>query len=51
MVPGVLSEQQIASGRRIVAAMLEDKPPEGVGAHFLWPRLHAVTSPPLEFRV
>ena len=40
VVPGVLSDQQITTGRRIVAAMLERKPPEGVGPHFLSPQLH-----------
>ena len=38
VVRGVLSDEQVATGRRIVAAMLDRKPPEGVGAHFLWPR-------------
>ena len=38
VVPGVLTDDQIAAGRRIVAAMLARKPPEGVGVHFLWPR-------------
>lgn len=38
VLPGVLTDEQLATGRRIVARMLERKPPEGVGAHFLWPR-------------
>ncbi|WP_432892199.1 phytanoyl-CoA dioxygenase family protein [Kribbella sp. CA-245084] len=38
VVPGVLTDAQLATGRRIVATMLERQPPEGVGAHFLWPR-------------
>ncbi|HWD84027.1 MAG TPA: phytanoyl-CoA dioxygenase family protein [Kribbella sp.] len=39
VVPGVLTDKQVAAGRRVVAAMLERTPPEGVGAHFLWPDL------------
>ncbi|RZT26718.1 phytanoyl-CoA dioxygenase PhyH [Kribbella sp. VKM Ac-2569] len=39
VVPGVLTDEQIAATRRIVAEMLERQPPEGVGAHFLWPAL------------
>ncbi|MER7249888.1 hypothetical protein [Kribbella sp. NPDC000426] len=38
VVPGALSGAQLATGRRIVATMLEQERPEGVGAHFLWPR-------------
>jgi hypothetical protein len=38
VVPGVMTDAQLATGRRLVARMLERKPPEGVGAHFLWPR-------------
>jgi hypothetical protein len=47
VVPGVLTDQQITTGRRIVATILERKPPEGTGPHFLWPRLHE-THPLLE---
>ncbi|HZX02981.1 hypothetical protein [Kribbella sp.] len=39
VVPGVLNDAQVAAGRRVVAAMLEREPPEGVGVHFLWPKL------------
>jgi hypothetical protein len=39
VVPDVLTDEQVAAGRRVVAAMLERKPPEGVGAYFLWPQL------------
>ncbi|TDX02719.1 phytanoyl-CoA dioxygenase family protein [Kribbella sp. VKM Ac-2566] len=39
VVPGVLTDDQIAAARRIVGEMLERQPPEGVGAHFLWPAL------------
>lgn len=40
VVPGVLTDAQVAAGRRVVAAMLDRNPPQGVGAHFLWPELH-----------
>ncbi|WP_328998780.1 phytanoyl-CoA dioxygenase family protein [Kribbella sp. NBC_00709] len=49
VVPGVLTDEQLATGRRIVATMLERKPPEGVGAHFLWPRFGADGHPLLDF--
>ncbi|MGZ0146708.1 phytanoyl-CoA dioxygenase family protein [Kribbella sp. WER1] len=39
VVPDVLTAAQVAAGRRVVAAMLERNPPDGVGAHFLWPEL------------
>ncbi|MFF0340616.1 hypothetical protein [Kribbella sp. NPDC004875] len=39
VIPGVLSDEQITHGRRIVGRMLDREPPEGVGAHFLWPQL------------
>lgn len=39
VVPGVLTDEQMAATRRIVDEMLERQPPEGVGAHFLWPSL------------
>jgi hypothetical protein len=38
VVRDVLSDEQIAVGRQVVARMLECEPPEGIGAHFLWPR-------------
>ncbi|WUJ68768.1 phytanoyl-CoA dioxygenase family protein [Kribbella soli] len=38
VVPGVLTTAQLATARGIVATMLEREPPEGTGAHFLWPR-------------
>jgi hypothetical protein len=38
VVPGVLTDEQVAAGRRTVAEMLESEPPAGVGFHFLWPR-------------
>lgn len=40
VVPGVLSDEQIATGRKIVAAGLDKEPPapDHVGFHFLWPR-------------
>jgi hypothetical protein len=40
VVPGVLTDEQVDAGRRVVAAMLERNPPQGVGPHFLWPALH-----------
>ncbi|HEY3559170.1 MAG TPA: phytanoyl-CoA dioxygenase family protein [Kribbella sp.] len=39
VVPGVLTDEQVTAGRRAVAAMLDRNPPDGVGAHFLWPAL------------
>ncbi len=38
VVPGVLTDEQVAVGRRTVAEMLEREPPAAVGYHFLWPR-------------
>jgi hypothetical protein len=49
VLPGVLTDEQLATGRRIVATMLERKPPEGVGAHFLWPRFGDDGHPLLDF--
>jgi hypothetical protein len=40
VVPGVLTDAQLAAGRRTVAAMLEQEPPTDVGFHFLWPRFN-----------
>ena len=47
VVPGVLTEDQIAAGRGIVAAMLTESPP--AGPHFLWPRFTADGHPLLDF--
>ena len=51
VVPGVLGAGQIAEGRAIVAALLEDEPiPDGhVGIHFLWPQFGPQGHPLLEF--
>jgi ectoine hydroxylase-related dioxygenase (phytanoyl-CoA dioxygenase family) len=38
VVPGVLTDEQLAAGRRTVAALLEQDPPTDVGFHFVWPR-------------
>ena len=38
VVSDVLSDELVERGRRIVAAMLEKAPSEGIGPHFLWPR-------------
>ena len=38
VVPAVLTDDEVAVGRQVVARMLECEPPTGVGAHFLWPR-------------
>jgi Phytanoyl-CoA dioxygenase (PhyH) len=40
VIPGVLDDEQIAAGRKLVAAMLAAEPPERdhVGPYFLWPR-------------
>ena len=38
VVPGVLTNAQLATARRTVAAMLDLDPPTDVGFHFLWPR-------------
>lgn len=40
VVPGVLTDVQVARGRELVAAALERQPPEPahVGSHFVWPR-------------
>jgi Phytanoyl-CoA dioxygenase (PhyH) len=40
VVPGVLTDAQLAAGRRTVAAMLEQEPPTDVGFHFLWQRFN-----------
>jgi hypothetical protein len=51
VVPGVLSEDQIATGRKMVAAALEKQPPEPghVGSHFVWPRFKDGPHPLLDF--
>lgn len=52
VVPDVLTGDQVTRGRQIVAAMLEREPPQGVGAHFLWPRFdggEAAVHPLLQF--
>jgi hypothetical protein len=47
VVPGVLSDAQIAAGRKIVAEMLADEPP--TGPHFRWPRFGPDGHPLLDF--
>ena len=47
VVPGVLTADQLATGRRIVAGMLTDTPP--AGPLFLWPRFAAGGHPLLDF--
>ncbi|WP_413115929.1 phytanoyl-CoA dioxygenase family protein [Streptomyces sp. CY1] len=51
VIPGVLSDEQIAQGRRVVAAMLERKPyaDDHVGPYFLWPRFTSTGHPLLSF--
>lgn len=51
VIPEVLSGEQIANGRRMVAAMLERKPyADGhVGPYFLWPRFPSTGHPLLAF--
>ncbi len=51
MIPEVLSAEQIADGRELVAALLERQPhADGhVGPHFLWPRFAAEGHPLLDF--
>ncbi|MGD3112151.1 hypothetical protein [Streptomyces sp. YGL11-2] len=51
MIPEVLSAEQIATGRRVVAAMLQLKPyaDDHVGPHFLWPRFPSTDHPLLAF--
>jgi hypothetical protein len=50
VVPGVLSPEQLETGRKVVARMLEKEPPaeDHVGAYFLWPRLEAGRHPLLD---
>jgi len=47
VMPGVLSAAQIATGRAIVAGLLDAEPP--AGSHFLWPRFGAAGHPLLDF--
>jgi len=47
VVPDVLTEDQIATGRGIVAGMLTESPP--AGPHFLWPHFTADGHPLLDF--
>ena len=51
VVPGVLSEEQIATGRKLVAAELEKEPPQPgqVGIHYAWPRFEDGPHPLLDF--
>jgi hypothetical protein len=51
VVPGVLNDEQIAAGRKVAAAMLQEQPcAEGhVGPYFLWPRFGPAGHPLLDF--
>jgi hypothetical protein len=51
VIPGVLTGEQLTSGRRTVAALLEDQPaPDGhTGIHFLWPQFGPDGHPLLDF--
>ncbi|MGW0711255.1 phytanoyl-CoA dioxygenase family protein [Streptomyces sp. NPDC002643] len=51
VIPGVLSCEQIATGREIVTALLEQHPfaDDHVGPYFLWPRFAAEVHPLLDF--
>jgi hypothetical protein len=51
VVPGVLSDERIAAGRRLVAAMLAEQPyaDDHVGPYFLWPRFGPAGDPLLDF--
>ncbi|MFI5796004.1 phytanoyl-CoA dioxygenase family protein [Streptomyces sp. NPDC051677] len=51
VVPDVLRGEQIAAGRRVVAAMLERQPPadDHVGPYFLWPSFSSTGHPLLDF--
>lgn len=50
VVPEVLSGDQVATGRAVVAGMLERQPfaDDHVGPYFLWPRFSAVGHPLLD---
>ena len=51
VIPEVLSAEQIADGRELVAALLERQPhaDDHVGPYFLWPRFAAEGHPLLDF--
>ncbi|MGQ4400149.1 hypothetical protein ACN6K4_006721 [Streptomyces hayashii] len=51
VIPEVLSAEQIADGREMVAALLERQPhaDDHVGPYFLWPRFAAEGHPLLDF--
>ncbi|MEV8307280.1 hypothetical protein AB0P36_07920 [Streptomyces flavidovirens] len=51
MVPDALSGEQIATGRRVVTAMLECQPyaDDHVGPYFLWPHFPSPGHPLLDF--
>jgi hypothetical protein len=51
VVPGVLSTEQLATGRDLVAAELDHQPPAPgqVGPHFAWPRFENGQHPLLDF--
>jgi hypothetical protein len=51
VIPGVLTDEQVAAGRELVAAALEKEPPEDgrVGHHFAWPRFEDGAHPLLDF--
>ncbi|WBQ02654.1 phytanoyl-CoA dioxygenase family protein [Kribbella sp. CA-293567] len=50
VVPGVLTDEQLATGRKLVAAELENTPPAPghVGIHFTWPRFEDGSHPLLD---
>lgn len=51
VVPGALTDEQLETGRKLVAAELEKEPPAPghVGIHFAWPRFEAGSHPLLDF--
>jgi hypothetical protein len=51
VVPGALSDRQIAVGTRMVRRLLDEQPPDPghTGIHFLWPRFHGGTHELLDF--
>lgn len=51
VVPGVLSEAQVADGRRLVTGLLAAEPPAPghLGSYFLWPRFTGGSHPLLDF--
>jgi hypothetical protein len=50
VIPGVLTDEQLATGRELVAAELAKQPPEPghVGFHFAWPRFEDGPHPLLD---